>query len=129
MTNYSEFHGHLKAQQKQIQDLLAILGEQTRVLETIQEQNQKLSAQIIELSAAFQVFSEFAINASPELKRLVADATTQILEKRDLSEQPFFRDLVSNLRSVATTPTRLSPEGRRQHIKPVDTNDESDNDT
>ena len=129
MTNHSEFHGHLEAQQKQIQDLLAILGEQTRVLETVQEQNQKLSAQIIELSAAFQVFSEFAINASPELKRLVADATTQILEKRDLSEQPFFRDLVSNLRSVATTPTRLSPEGRRQHIKSVDTNDESDNDT
>lgn len=100
-----------------LESVLTVHAKQSEVLLGLQNQ-------LVGMRAAYQVFAELVMASSPECKRVVAAATTQVLERPDVAGNQTFREVLEALRTAATSALRTTPEGRRANLRVVPPSDE-----
>lgn len=118
-TSNEELANALLGQQSQIAKLSELLGSLSSACATQGEGLLGLQNQLLGIRAAFQVFTELAMASSPEFKRMVATASSQILARPDAANNQTLRELVEALNVAATNESRTTPEGRRAGFQVV----------
>lgn len=96
------------------------LGQLASLLNTLSETNlshaqtlSEMQHQIQGFTAAFQVFAEFVMAASPEVKSFIGTTTTQMLARPESMSNETLVELIQALQAAATSKSRTTPEGRR----------------
>ena len=120
----TEFHASaLASQGEQIAHLCELFSKVTQAQGLGGEAMQLQTDHLIGTTAALQVFAELVMGASPEIKRLIAEGTGQILARPDLAQNSQLRTLLSAFHDAATRESRTTPEGRRSWLHLVPSTD------
>jgi hypothetical protein len=124
-TSNEDLANALLDQQSQIGKLSELFGSLSSACVAQSEVLSGLQEQLLGVRAAFQVFAELVMASSPEFKRMVATASSQILARPDAANNQTLRELVEALNAAATSESRTTPEGRRAGFQVVPHTDPS----
>jgi hypothetical protein len=116
----------LLSQQQQIAKLSEMIGGLSEAVLAGTSLSGKVHEHAIGQAAAFQVFAEVLMSASPDLKRHVAIAMGQLLSRPEATPNEHLRNVVAALHKAATD-GRNGPEGRRADLRVVPPPGESGN--
>jgi hypothetical protein len=108
----------LLSQQQQIAKLSEMIGGLSEAVLASTSLSGRVHEHAIGQAAAFQVFAEVLMSASPDLKRHVAIAMGQLLSRPEATPNEHLRNVVAALHKAATD-GRNGPEGRRADLRVV----------
>lgn len=94
----------------------SLLDSHLKLFQLHQEQLTLLTHQLTGLSTVQQVLIEILVSVSPEQKKAVVDALSQILARPELLPNQYAKQMLAEIHNVASRPSRTSPEGRRSWL-------------
>jgi hypothetical protein len=92
----------LRSQQQQIAQLSEMMSGLSEACLATATLTGKLQEHIVGQAAAFQVFAEVVISASPELRQHIGSAMAQLIARPDATPNEHMREMIVALHKAAT---------------------------